>query len=119
MMGMVENVFDTVPIDEMPAGYPEIRTKIKLLGMSIKDYKEMVKQKAQVYSGLQNVSVENINKNNNIRFELYKEFLKAGFPYIIIEEDKTPQQGGIEDLISEYKRIFPQNNTEDDNTGQK
>ena len=113
MMGMVENIFDTVPIEDMPAGYPEIRNKVKLLGMSIRDHKEMISKKMQVYSGIQNISVEHINANNHKRFELYKEFIKAGFPYIKIEEDeKAPQQGTLEDLVSEYKRIFPQNNTE-------
>ena len=114
MMGMVEGVFDTIPIEDMPAEYPRIRNKIKLLGMSIRDHKDMIRQKMMVYSGIQNISVENINKNNNIRFDLYKEFIRAGFPYIQIEEEKQPQQGTIEDLVAEYKRIFPQNKAEND-----
>jgi len=112
MMGMVEGVFDTLPIEDMPAGYTELRTNIKLLGMSIRERKEIIKQKMEVYSGIQNVSIDNINKNNQIRFELYREFLKMGFPYMKIETTKIESnKGTVEDLVAEYKRIFPQQAT--------
>ena len=91
----------------MPAGYAKIRTEIKLFGMSILDKRDMVSKKIQTYSGLQNISVENINKNNQLRFDTFDEYIELGYPHL--HEKKKPKKttGTVDDLVEEFKRLFP------------
>jgi hypothetical protein len=114
-MGMVEGIFDTVPLEDMPAGYHELRVFAKLQGMGRLQQLDIIRQKIQTYAGIQNISVENINKNNSIRYDLYRDYLKAIYPYHRFEEEKKKKEGTIEDMIEEYKKIFGESKNKETN----
>jgi len=104
---MAKNVFDCLPIDDMPAGYLTIRTELKIKGLFILDRREIVSQKINSYSGIQNLSVENINKSNKLRFDTFDEYIELGYPHLYEPKAKQKENGSVDDLIEEFKRLFP------------
>ena len=73
--------------------------------VELTEMEKIYQYKQQLFAGIQNVSVENINKTNNRRFEIYEEAIENRFPYLP-KADKTTPTSELDELINEYKRIF-------------
>lgn len=94
----------------MPEGYVMLRTEIACLGVEHENRIDIFRNKMVVLGGMNYVSVENINKANSNRSELFSSYIEACYPYIQVSKDKkkADDSGSIESLINEYKRIFGQ-----------
>jgi hypothetical protein len=106
-MGHKEKLFDSNDKIDMPVGYPRIRQKMSILAMKVQENRDIMSSKLLLYSGVQNLSVDNVNTMNERRFDIYSDLLTLGYPHFEIEKPKKEEKkNDIQDLISEYKRIF-------------
>jgi hypothetical protein len=93
----------------MPAGYFDLRTELKIYAMELKNKRDCLDKKIATYSGFQQSSVENINKRNNERVEVFNQYIDLIYPDLKRKKEEVKKPSGtVEDLIEEYKRLFPQ-----------
>jgi hypothetical protein len=115
-MGIYQNSFDCLSVENMPVGYPEIRMGIKMWVGSIMETRDIMKEKVSVVSGMSAISPENVNKLNSKKSNIFREYINRGFPYIEQEDPEEAKKGddSLESLIEEYKRLFPANVDKED-----
>jgi hypothetical protein len=107
IFGILDGVFDSVPLEDMPSGYMQLRNELKLAAMELRCQQDIISKKIITYGGLEYLSAENVNKTNKERVDLFKQYLKRSYPTVEVDEIAKPS-GTVEDLVAEYKRLFPQ-----------
>lgn len=69
--------------------------------------KEVLSFKLLMYSGVQNISVENVNSSNDSRVDTYRTIIKHCFPYIDSEKHETKAKNdSTDDLVEKYKKMM-------------
>jgi len=106
---MADNIFDKRDAENTPAGYARLRFEIQKFGIDIKYSRESFMCKMITISGMQNVSIDNINNMNQTRLDIFDEYIEASYPYIEHKtKDKKESKETYQDLMDEYYKYFGQ-----------
>ncbi len=99
------------PLEEMPSSYEKIQLEMACHGLEHENYINILSSKINVLGGMNFISVDNINKANANRTDNFNNFIETCYPYIKLNKPKQKKkQKTMEDLIDEYKKIFPSAN---------
>jgi hypothetical protein len=97
--------------DEMPVLYEKVRLEMARSGLDHENYMAILKAKISVLGGMNFISPENINKANSNRTENFNKFIESCYPYIELKKPEQKKNKTTEELINEYKKMFPIANT--------
>ena len=95
------------PLEDMPSSYEKIQLEIACNGIEHENYINILTSKINVLGGMNFISVENINKANANRTENFNNFIETCYPYIKLNKPKEKKTRSMDELIEEYKKIFP------------
>jgi hypothetical protein len=94
-------------VEDMPLLYEKIRLEMARGGFEHENYMEILKTKINVLGGMNFISPENINKANSNRTENFNKFIESCYPYIKLAKPEAKKMKTNEELIEEYKKMFP------------
>lgn len=95
------------PEEDMPLLYPSLQLEMACSGLDHENYMDILGKKIHVLGGMSFISAENINKSNANRTENFNSYIESCYPYIKLKKPEEKKTKTTDQLIEEYKKMFP------------